>query len=371
MVPREGPPAEVAQTWARATEWTLRKFTGLPAGGWKAALAWISAALILIGWLDYVTGTRISLVIAYLVPVALAVAWLGFTAGWLTAIGGVAIRFGADMADDPAALRQTWLWWNSLGSLVVYLTVVWILDALVRLHRQLGQRVRERTEELQREVRKRRQVQRELLDLSASERSAMGRELHDQLGQHLVGTAMAAQVLAHRLQVRDEQAAREARKVVDLVEQGIAQTRQLAHGLLLARIEPERLKSEFQELCAALRQQFPQVDGDCRVEVPRHLRDPAVAAQIYRIAQEALRNACRHSGASRVTLAVREEGEVLLLEVEDNGSGLAPAGERSAGLGLRIMQHRAEHLGAKLIISAQPGRGTRVTCVVPLERISR
>jgi signal transduction histidine kinase len=177
---------------------------------------------------------------------------------------------------------------------------------------------------------------------------------------------MAAQVLAHRLHGRDENGAREARKIADLVEQGIAQTRQLARGLLLERVDPERLKSELEELCAGLRQQFPAVECVASVETPAQLRDASVAAQVFRIAQEALRNACRHSGAQRVALTVREERGDLRVLVEDDGRGLPPPGERSEGMGLRIMQHRAEHLGSNLTISAQRGHGTRVMCLVPL-----
>lgn len=355
----------------KVTDWTLERLTGQPKGGRPAAVAWICLFILVIGAIDYVTGTRVSMGFFYLMPVALAVVWLSRSAAIVTALGSVAIRILADCSDEPQAIGETWLWWNSSSSLLVYLSVMWILESLIRLHRQLEERVRERTAELERETVKRQQVQRELLDLSASERSAMGRELHDQLGQHLVGTAMAAQVLAHRLQARDEHAAREARKIADLVEQGIAQARQLAHGLLLERIDPERLKSELEELCAGLRQQFPKVECVARVETPERLRNAAMAAQIFRIAQEALRNACRHSGAGRVELTLRPEGDDLVILVEDDGRGLPPEAERSGGMGLRIMQHRAEHLGSNLTITAQRARGTRVMCRVPLGEAGR
>ncbi len=367
MVSSGRPTAKTAtRIWARVTGWTLERLTGMPKSGRTGALVWIGLFLVAIGFIDYMTGTRVSMGFFYLVPVALSVVWLGLGAASLTALACWAVRVVADLTDAPQSFQETWLWWNSASALLIYFSVIWILHALIQLHRQLEQRVRERTEELERETLKRQQVQRELLELSESERSAMGRELHDQLGQHLVGTAMAAQVLAHRLHGRDESGAREARKIADLVEQGIAQTRQLARGLLLERVEPERLESELEELCAGLRQQFPAVECVARVETPAGLRDASRAAQVFRIAQEALRNACRHSGAKRVALTLREEGGNLLVMVEDDGRGLPPEGERNEGMGLRIMQHRAEHLGSNLMITAQRGRGTRVRCVVPL-----
>ncbi len=363
-------PAEPGNFWARLTERVLTGLTRLPGGGRARWLAGVGACLLIIGWVDYVTGTRMSFVVFYLVPVTLATAWFGRGTGILTALTSVLVRFIADSRDDTATLQETWLWWNSFGSLLVYLAVVWLFDALVQFHRQLEQRVRERTIELEQEVRKRQAVQRELLELSGRERSAMGRELHDQLGQHLVGTAMAAQVLAERLQGRNENGAREARQIADLVEQGIAQTRQLAQGLLLAHIEPARLASELEELCATLRQQFPALQIDARIEPTTALPDGHAAAQIYRLVQEALRNACRHSGGRCVYVQVIDHPRSLEFSIEDDGIGL-PAHQRSPGMGLRIMQHRADHIGARLELTAREGGGTRVHCIVPYSAPSR
>ncbi len=348
----------------RGQNGALALLTRLPAGGRIAAILGLGCAVLAIGWADYVTGTRISFVVLYVIPVVLAVSWLGRMSGVVAAVGSVVIRFVADSTADVTALQETWLWWNSAGSLVVYLAIVWMLDALILLHRQLERRVHLRTLELEREVRRRQEVQRELLDLSDNERSAMGRELHDQLGQHLVGTAMAAQVLAQKLHGRDETAAREARKIADLVEQGIAQTRQLAHGLLLSSLDPGRFGSELEELCATLRQQYPKVRCHCRIEATPLLRDPAVTAQLFRIAQEALRNAMRHSGGTEVALTVEDAKPGLVLRVEDNGRGL-PSAEQHLGMGLRIMKHRAEHLRAEFSVTSRAGGGTRVTCAMP------
>lgn len=363
-VPNPRPPL------GRITEWVLERFTRLPTGARGVAPLGVAAAILGIGWIDFLTGTRMSFVVFYLIPVAVAVAWVGRFAGLLAALASVVIRFVADSSDRDATPHDAWLWWNSVASLLVYLVIVWILDALIKFHRQLEHRVRERTSELEEETRKRQDVQRQLLELSASERSAMGRELHDQLGQHLVGTAMAAQVLAQRLNLRDENGGREARKIAELLEQGVAQTRQLAHGLLLTQLEPARLGAEFEELCATLRQQYPRVACDCRVEARQVLQDASAAAQVFRIGQEALRNSLRHSGARSVTLTLVDAADRLVLRVADDGRGLPAAGERGVGLGLSIMQHRAEHLGTHLQIESAPGRGTCITCAVPISAIA-
>lgn len=351
----------------RFSDRVLQRLTRRPAAAARAVLA-IALGACVIGWLDHLTGNRVSFVIFYLGPVGVTVAWFGRRAGILAAVASVVIRFTADSYGDAGSMHETWLWWNSGSSLFVYLGFVWVFDSLVRLHRQLEQRVHERTEALENEQRRRQDIQRQLLDLSARERSAMGRELHDQLAQHLVGTAMAAQVLAQRLGARDEPAAKEARNIAQLVEQGIAETRQLARGLLLASVPPERLGSEIEELCANLRQQFPGVDCRCDIERPMPMpRDPGAAAQLFRIAQEALRNALRHSGANCVHLRLGGAAGALRLTIEDDGCGLPAPGARGNGMGLGIMQHRAEHIGASLEISARRGGGTVITCVLPAE----
>lgn len=330
----------------------------------------VSAGVLGVGWVDFATGNRLSLAVIYLLPVGLATAWLGRRAGVLTAVASMAVRFLADLLPGDSGIGQTWLWWNSIAGLLVCLVVVWILDALIRLHRQLERRVRERTLELERETRRRQEVQRELLELSANERSAMGRELHDQLGQHLVGTAMAAQVLAQRLQGQEDLAG-QARRIAALLEQGVAETRQLAHGLLLTQIEPGRLVAELEELCSTLRQQYPQVACGMGAPTTARLRDAGAAAQVFRIAQEALRNAFRHSGARRVGLALdTDSAGRMVLVVVDDGRGLPDPEGRKAGMGLRIMRHRAEHLGADLQIETMPGGGTRIRCVLPRELIT-
>lgn len=76
--------------------------------------------------------------------------------------------------------------------------------------------------------------------------SLIGRELHDELGQHLVATAMAAQVLAQKL--NQPGAITDARRIVRLIEEAIAKARKLARGLILASIEPDRFAQELEEL---------------------------------------------------------------------------------------------------------------------------
>jgi signal transduction histidine kinase len=87
-------------------------------------------------------------------------------------------------------------------------------------------------------------------------------------------------------------------------------------------------------------------------------------AAAYRVAQEALHNALRHSGASEVSVTLSRTRRRVILEVADNGTGFDPA-LASAGLGLRSMRERAAAVGGTLRISSTPGAGTTVRMEVP------
>ncbi len=260
------------------------------------AVAIIIAMVALIGWLDYLAGIRISLALFYFVPITLSVAWLGWRAACLTAISSTAARIVGDLATgpyrDPLAA-----YWNRFMDLTVYCFVVWVIHALISLWRQLDQRVRQRTAALEQAIATRDQLQNQLFEVSRRERSAIGHDLHDGLGQHLTATAIAANLLAGRLATRGDPAAADARSIEKLIQEGIGKTRQIARGLLLAAIEAEELVPELEELATKIGEEqhvacrFTK-QGDCR-----KLRSGyRVASLLHRPGGRA-RNAVRHRPA--------------------------------------------------------------------------
>jgi len=144
-------------------------------------------------------------------------------------------------------------------------------------------------------------------------------------------------VLADRLSAQGIAVAENARAIVGLMQEGITQSRQLASGLLLDAIAPERLAAELRELAGAVSQQSPVT---CRFELTGTPRapDPATAAQLLRIAQEAARNAVKHAKATRITVALAGEGRMLRLEVATTARGCRRRSTRG-GMGLEIMAH--------------------------------
>jgi signal transduction histidine kinase len=318
--------------------------------------------LLAIGLADYASGIRISLAVFYLVPILLAVAW----SGWKTALGvvfaSVCMRVLGDFIASGEKTLPFWIWWNSTTSLLVFLFIVWIFSNLLGLYRQLEERVTARTAELLEAVDLRSQLQRELLTVGSNERNAMGQELHDDICQHLVGTTLAARVLAQKLAQQNNVLASEAQAIIALIEEGTSKTRQLARGLLLSAIEPQQLAERLEELA----------EEGSRSGVPCRFRqvgqvfvaDADVAAQLYRIAQEAMRNAIRHAHATQVDISLVGDRDAVCLMVQDDGHGL-PESDASSGMGLPIMSQRAAYIGATLSLLPTAERGTRIVCHLP------
>jgi signal transduction histidine kinase len=143
--------------------------------------------------------------------------------------------------------------------------------------------------------------------------------------------------------------------------------RQTAHRLHPSVVENLGLPAALRSLCA----DFSKQEG---MQVSCRQRDiiegsipPLVGLCLYRVAQEALRNVARHSGARRATLVLARAGNELRLSVNDTGSGFDPAVLKARKtLGLLSMEERVRLADGKLIIRSSPGKGTRLLATVPL-----
>ena len=349
------------ETTGAARGWLARAGDQRRRGG---ALLAIAAVTLAIGALDFAMGFETSLLVFYFVPVYFSVAVGGRWFGIATAVGCVATWLVGDFAAGAHFANPLVPWWNSLIALGTYLVLIWLLSSLLALQANLEQRVQERTAALHAEIADRERLEKILLETSDRERRSIGRDLHDGLGQHLTGTAVTGQVLFETLRDRAAPEARDAQKMVALVKTAIEQTRQLAKGLLLAEVTPDGLPAALHELAAATREQFRVdcvfADGG---SMPQ-LADGA-ATHLYRIAFEAVRNAVRHAQPRRVEMRLAEEpAGALVLTIRDDGRGLPVPGARGEGLGLRIMAHRAEIIGAEFSVGPAPAGGTLITCRV-------
>lgn len=360
--PKTDTPSEASERPTNVWQWLIEL---ADAGGRTRMTALAVVTLPVLGVIDYLTGFETSFLVFYLLPVCVATIALGRGGGWLAALCSVLIWLLGDYAAG-ARYGNTWVpFWNALIALGVYLVVVELVNTLLAARRELETRVRQRTAALADEIAERERLEKVVLEISERERRSIGHELHDALGQHLTGTAVIGQVLAEKLQERGAAEAPEARKLVGLIKTGIDQTRQMAKGLLLADIDAEGLTIALREFCAST---AAQSRIECLFEGEDHvaLAENGVASHLFRIAQEAVRNAVRHGRARRVVVHLGIVDHRLRLRVVDDGVGLPPSPERGTGLGLRIMEHRALIVGASFAVERRPEGGTVVVCELPL-----
>jgi len=209
------------------------------------------------------------------------------------------------------------------------------------------------------------ELQKELLRISECEKQTIAQELHDGLCQHFAGTAFMGNLLFKRLAARNDPDAAHAKQICDLLNTGVHETRTLSHGLHPVKAGGEGLMEALAGLAQTVTALFHvQCAFHCDDSVP--ISDQTVATHLFRIAQEAVANARKHGEARRVVVALKRSREGVVLSIRDNGIGIPTVRRASAGMGLKIMNHRAEAIGARLSIGRRGKRGTAVTCTVPI-----
>jgi signal transduction histidine kinase len=277
----------------------------------------------------------------------------------------VAVWIAGDVAAGARYSRTFIPIWNIAVLLAFYFVVVWLLSDLRGLQAELETRVQERTVALTEEMTERERLEKEILEVSEREQRRIGHDLHDSLCQHLTGTALAGRVLEEKLAAQLRPEAADARQIVDLVEEGIALARKLAHGLSPVEIETEGLEAALQELAAGIEHRS-RILCDFSVDPHAILPQGPAATHVYRISQEAISNAIRHGKARHIVLSlVQLSGRTQLL-IEDDGIGLPEQWHKTAGLGTRIMAHRAAMIGADFCVEPNPTGGTLVRCSLPV-----
>ena len=320
----------------------------------------------LIGFSDYSTGTHISFSAFYLVPVSCAAWFVGGVFGFFIAALCVTVWvLGNIVAGDANFANPFLITWNGSIQLASFSVVVLVLGELRNLTRNLELRVRERAAALTKEIAEREHLQNLLLQASEKEQRRIGRDLHDGLGQHLAGTAIAGQVLREKLERRSLDEARDAAKVVQLIEEGVLLTRRSAKGLYPVDMHAGGLMLALDEFTLTTTRLF---DVNCRFlcESPVLVHSAAAAEHFFRIAQEATRNAIQHGGARNIDVELNTLEEGHELRITDDGRGLPPVLPTNGGLGLHIMAQRAQSIGANFHVTAGLDGGTIVTCRLPV-----
>jgi signal transduction histidine kinase len=251
------------------------------------------------------------------------------------------------------AYYQT-LWFKLVVASFVLLTLWWAYQLRVkRLHRQF---------EIGMEAR-------------VAERTRIARDLHDTLLQSFQGALLYFQSASNLLPNRPEEAKNKLNMAIDEASDAIAGARGAVAGLRSSATATSDLAVAIRSLGQSLRTgdptpKAPSLDVVLEGE-PRKLH-PMVGDEVYRIAVEALRNAFRHAGASRIEVEIRYDVKQLRVRIRDDGRGIdrgtAGESERSGHYGLHGMKERADLMGGKLEVWSDVHSGTEIEVTVPSSR---
>jgi len=238
-------------------------------------------------------------------------------------------------------------------------------EVLAQQQRSQLERLRQKkTAFLEREVAERARLERDVIEGCAREQRRIAYDLHDGVGQQLVSIALSAKLLEEQLRADRPAEAQKASAIVRLANEAAKQARLTARSLEGA--------DGVGDLKTALESLAVNISQNCRVRSTVKANGASlpvsapVAAQLYRIAQEAVRNAVEHGAAREVLIQLTFGDRNMVLTVQDDGQGFDTK-SNGHGMGLRIMRYRAQCIGGLCEVHAGPTQGTIVHCRVPLE----
>jgi PAS domain S-box-containing protein len=230
----------------------------------------------------------------------------------------------------------------------------------------LEKQVTKRTEELQKTKDNLKRLSENIMVSQEREKASVARELHDHLGQVLTALRIDTVWVKKFISKTDKDAESRAEKMCSLIDHTIDDVREMAY-----RLRPRVL--DDLGLVDALESMISDFEKRSNVScVFKHKKIPQInetlTTALYRITQEAVTNALRHSSASSIEVELKMNGNFLILNIKDNGCGFLKADENEINtFGLAGMEERADLAGGKLEIFSTPGNGTEICCKIKME----
>ena len=353
--------------WLRPQQVGGGENLAMPWQGWVAYLAFGAGYV----WLTRNLGGRRRSAADYLLLLVLTVAALGVSYFSGTGMGSVLLMLAACVFPWllPLPLGVVWLLVSQLAVAPVFIR--WLgfppMEALMQSMLYAGfsgfvfvvslvalqqAQAREEQRRLNAELRATRALLADSARVNA--RTRISRELHDLLGHHLTALSLNLEVAGHlsegRVREHVQQAHTLARLLLTDVREAVSQLREGGAIDLGAALRP-------------LAENVPKLAIEMDIEQPLTVDDPERAHVLLRCAQEAITNAVRHAGASRLWLAARRDGHNIVLQVRDDGRGSDQVlpGNGLRGLGERLRQH-----GGRLDIATRRGQGFQLTITLPV-----
>jgi len=214
-----------------------------------------------------------------------------------------------------------------------------------------------------RDITRRKELERDVVEIASMEQRRIGQDLHDSVGQELTALNILAGDLAESLRTNPSNGSILVEQLVQGLHRSQQQLRAVMRGLLPVAVDTEGLMAALSDLADRIQQEGKAI---CMFDCPEpvSVADNLTATHLYLIAQEAVHNALKH-GRPRNIRIVLQSNHRLILRVQDDGIGIpAQPAENHGVLGLRIMRNRAAIIGATLTISPAEPTGTLVTCAL-------
>lgn len=222
--------------------------------------------------------------------------------------------------------------------------------------------LRPAVQRLGQEIRAQMKLQRQLLDAVTAEQHRLGSDLHDGLLQQLTGVSLLIRSLLTRAGRGAPPQEKDIEQLGTLLDDAIGEARRMSRAMMPVVLEQKGLAHALEDLA---KQANASKRARCttQIELRGRVLDAPRSNHLFRIAQEAVQNALKHSQAENISISLVDKGEAIELRVSDDGVGLiSAAGVSRTGMGLRTMEYRARAIGAELHFERGQPKGTVVRC---------
>jgi two-component system sensor histidine kinase UhpB len=212
-----------------------------------------------------------------------------------------------------------------------------------------------------------RSVSQGILRMQEAERGRLSRELHDGVGQSLTALKMQVGLLVRRAAREGAPLAESLGELIATADAALQEVRQISHLLRPQMLDDLGLLPTLRWLARSWGQRAG-LEVRVQYEGEEERLPPDLETLVYRLVQEALTNAAKHSGAPEVEVALRRTATMVTVEVRDQGRGFTVGSEpdETHGFGLRGLRDRMQLFGGQLVVVSAPGRGTVVRAEVQL-----